>query len=108
MAKNDVRIKRVPIELDKTRHLVFDMNAFCELEDEYGDFQEAMNKISSGSIKATRAMLWAALIHEDETLTPKKVGAMIAPNQLEGIVTKITDAITAALPEADESDTKNK
>jgi hypothetical protein len=37
----DVRAKLIPIQLDKERHLKFDLNAFAELEDIYGDINTA-------------------------------------------------------------------
>ena len=44
MALHDIREVRIPIELDKPRTLLFDLNAFAELEDiwnEYGVFGKA-------------------------------------------------------------------
>jgi hypothetical protein len=32
---NNIRIKKVPIKLDKKRHLLYDLNAYCELENYY-------------------------------------------------------------------------
>ena len=64
MALRDIREVRIPIELDKSRTL-----------------------------------LWAGLLHEDEKLTERQVGAMISLTNVERIMEQITEALTAALPE---------
>ena len=45
MDGKDIRQIGVVIELDKERHLVFDLNAFCDLEDRYGTIEKAMNEM---------------------------------------------------------------
>ncbi len=82
MALHDIREVRIPIELDKPRTLLFDLNAFAELEDKFGSL-----------------LLWAGLLHEDENLTERQVGAMISLTNVEKIMEQITEALTAALPE---------
>lgn len=74
---NDVRIKKVTVELDKTRTLLYDLNAFAEMEDRYGSIQAILDDVSKGSIKALRLVLWAGLIHEDDSLSPYDVGKWI-------------------------------
>ena len=44
MAKSNVRVKEVELNLDKPRKLVYDMNAFISLEDIYGTIEEALKK----------------------------------------------------------------
>ena len=46
-----------------------------------------------------RTLLWAGLLHEDEKLTERQVGAMISLTNVEHIMEQITEALTAALPE---------
>ncbi|WDU84207.1 hypothetical protein [Caloramator sp. Dgby_cultured_2] len=104
MSVNDIRVKMIPIQLDKERHLKFDLNAFAELEELYGDFQTAMDAMSKGSIKAIRAMLWAGLIHEDEKLTIKQVGSMIDMTNINEIVSAISKAISEAMPKVDDEE----
>lgn len=98
---NDIRPKIIPINLDRERHLKFDMNAFAELEDLYDDFQTAMESATKGSIKAVRAMLWAGLVHEDENLTIKDVGSMIDMSNIRYVVDIISKAVTEAMPKID-------
>lgn len=99
---NDIRPKSITINLDKERHLKFDLNAFAELEEIYGDFETAMNEMTKGSVKAVRAILWAGLVHEDETLTIKQVGSMIDMSNISYVVEIISKAISEAMPKVDE------
>ena len=45
MALHDIREVRIPIELDKPRTLLFDLNAFAELEDKFGSLDQAFQKM---------------------------------------------------------------
>lgn len=103
----DVRIKAIPIKLDKERHLKFDLNAFAELEEEYGNIEDALKQMEKGSIKALRAILWAGLIHEDENLTPKQVGSLIGLSDLEELAKSLTKAIKGHLPAPKDENNKN-
>jgi hypothetical protein len=96
---NDVRIKPIPITLDKPRTLLYDFNAFMELEDLYGDINKAFKGLEQLKMRPIRDMIWAGLIHEDESLTPKQVGKMLHVLNLEEIATKITEALGISLPE---------
>lgn len=98
---SDIRPKVMTINLDKERHLKFDLNAFAELEEIYGDFETAMNEMSKGSIKAVRSILWAGLVHEDENLTIKQVGSMIDMSNIKEVMAVISKAISEAMPEVE-------
>ena len=66
----DIKGKRIPIELDRTRHLIYDLNALAELEDRVGDLDKFFKSLSEKKglpLKIMRFMLWAGLISEDET-----------------------------------------
>lgn len=99
---SDIRIKPVTISLDKERTLVFDLNAFAELEDVYGEIDEALNAIGRGSIKAVRAVLFSGLVHEDETLTVKSVGKLVTLKNLQEVSAALTEAIKQAMPQGNE------
>jgi len=103
----DVRAKLIPIQLDKERHLKFDLNAFAELEDIYGDINTAFEAMQRGSIKAIRAMLWAGLVHEDKSLTIEQVGEMVHLGNMNEVMSAITKAINEAMPEAGDEAEKN-
>jgi hypothetical protein len=104
MSVKDIRPKAVPIQLDKQRHLLYDMNAFCEIEDKLGGIQQAFDILKTASPKGIRTLLWAGLVHEDEELTEKQVGAMFGLGSLEKISTAISEAIVGSLPEPKNDD----
>ena len=97
-----LKVKRIPIELDKPRTLLYDMNAFIELEEMFGTVEDAMKAVASKKMKPMRAFLWAGLIHEDEGLTEKQVGAMLTMENMEGIINKLNAAMQSSMPEIDE------
>jgi hypothetical protein len=104
----DVRQKGIPLQLDKERVLKFTLNSFAELEDMYGSVDQAMKSLEGGSMKAVRTLLWAGLIHEDPTLTPQTVGAMITMDDLETISASLITAMNLSMPEKDDKEEGNK
>ena len=102
MDGKDLRQIGVVIELDKERHLIFDLNAFCDLEDRYGTIEKAMNEMQKGSIKAIRYMLYLGLLNDDENLTEKKVGKLININNLQSVMQSLTAAMAISTPKVDE------
>ncbi|MBT9168523.1 MAG: hypothetical protein DDT19_01869 [Syntrophomonadaceae bacterium] len=92
-------------EIVKT--LVYDLNAFAELEELYGSVDEAMAAMEKGSIKAVRALLWAGLIHnhldenDQPTLKLRDVGKWVQISMLQDLSKKIEKALKDALPEAE-------
>lgn len=106
MAKGiDVKGKRIPIELDRTRYLIYDLNALAELEDRVGELDTFFKSISekkSLPLKTMRLLLWAGLISEDEEITEKIAGALVLPDNLEYVTGKIIEAINSSMPESQE------
>ena len=103
MALRDVKEITVPLELDKPRTLKFDLNAFAELEEKYGNMEQAFFAMQSGSMKAARTLLWAGLLHEDEKLTERKVGSMVTLDNLSTVMDTISAALLEAMPPDDEN-----
>ena len=101
MKGTDIRQKGIEIKLDKTRHMIFDLNAFCELEDKFGDIQKAFSVLDTGSMKGIRTVLYAGLLHEDETLTEKKVGQLITMQNITEVSEIMAKALSEAMPEVD-------
>jgi hypothetical protein len=101
MPKNDVRVKQVSVQLDKDRHLCYDMNAFCDLEEKFGTIDQAFEALKSGQIQTIRTMLWVGLLHEDETLTERQVGKWISLGNAKELSQAMTEAIQSALPQVD-------
>ncbi len=73
---------RLPITLDKERHLLFSLNALDEVQDKFGGIDKMGDAMSgSGAIKNIKWLL-TLLINEgaddgEEELTEKQVGRMI-------------------------------
>lgn len=103
MNAKDVRAKPVPIVLDKKRTLQYDLNAFIALEELYGDVDKALAAFEKGDMKALRALLWAGLLHEDETLTPQKAGSLIMMSDIERVSEAMMAALEQAMPAVDDS-----
>lgn len=98
---NDVKVKQVSVQLDKERHLCYDMNAFCDLEEKFGTIDQAFEALQSGQIRTIRTMLWVGLLHEDETLTERQVGKWISLSNSKDLSQAMTEAMLSALPQAD-------
>ncbi len=102
MAKaQEVRPKPVTINLDKERGLLFDFNAFIELEDIYGSIEDAMNSLGKGKrrLRPIRDLVWAGLLHEDENLTVRQVGRLLTIANIEEVAGKGVKAIEASIPD---------
>ena len=101
---NEVKIRSIQIILDKPRNLIFDLNAFEELENIYSTLDEALDAFSKDpqKIKHLKNFLFAGLVHEDDSISPKIVGTMIGYENLTDIVNMIWSAITHALPDPKE------
>jgi hypothetical protein len=109
----DVRLKPVPIELDKARTVFYDFNAYAELEEQFGSLDKMFKRIEKPTLRDLQILLWAGLLHElpdpviedgknvyyddDEPFTVRKVGKI-----LHGIndLAKINLAVFAAIAEA--------
>lgn len=99
---NNVKETGVKIQLDKERTMLFDLNAFCELEEHYGTLDEALDGLKKMSFKSIRKLLHASLVHEDEALTEKAVGKFVNIENMSDIATKISEAFNNSSPEIDE------
>lgn len=113
---DDVRVKPIPIIFEepteieggdgkkikvvnrKERNLFFDFNALIELEKKYGSVSAAMSGIKDLKIENMRDMIWAGLLHEDETLTPKQVGKWLNMGNVEYIAETIMEAMGVQMP----------
>lgn len=100
--KSVSQVKNVPIMLDRERNLRFDLNAFANLEEAFGSIDTALKNMEQGSVKAVRAILWAALVHEDPTLTQQYIGSLLSVSELEAVAAKLTEAITGVMPTQEE------
>ncbi len=95
----------VTIMLDKERHLRFDLNAMAAFEEATGKniFEEEVVKkiINKTSPRDLRALLWSMILHEDEALTIKQVGAWVNINNVREATLKAVEAWASAMPKAE-------
>lgn len=96
----DAKAKTTKITLSDgvERELRFTLNAMAEMEDRYGSVDNAFKALENNSIKAVRFVLWAGLMHADETLTEKQVGNLIDINLMENILSTVEEAFNNDLP----------
>lgn len=74
---------KVPVFLDRLRHLKFDLNSLCVLEEKFGNIEKALQELERGVMRAVRVILWAGLCHEDPDLTEQAVGEMVTVDNLD-------------------------
>ncbi len=98
MSLQDIKSAAIAIQLDKPRMRLYDLNSFSELEEVYGSMDAAFKAMQTGSMKAARTLLWAGLLHEDESLTAKQVGGMVTMQNLEVVMDAISKALLDAMP----------
>lgn len=90
----------IPIELDRPRRLRFDFNAFAAYEEATGKNVLAGDlQADLSSVRGLRALLWAALLHEDPELTQQQVGAMLHLGNLTEMTGRVQAALAQALPD---------
>lgn len=88
--------KGININLDKPRTLRYGMNALVKIEDITGKSILSLD-LSKVGVKDLLAIIYAGLYHEDQTLTPEKVGDLIDEySDLNEVAEKIGEALTLA------------
>lgn len=87
----------VSVELDKERNIRFTMNALAEIEDALGVPLSEMEKVAM-TMKNIRTILWAGLIHEDDSLTVEQVGNMVDLGNIKEVQEKVAEAFAMAQP----------
>jgi hypothetical protein len=95
---------KVPITLDRERHVVLSFNALCDVEKAIGRNPFAMDadsQIDLSSPNTIRAYLWAGLRHEDPTLTLEQTGDLLESTEGGWVsaMAAIAQALEAALPD---------
>lgn len=104
MRASELKNKGIKFKLnEKDYELKFDMNTFCELEEVYGDLNQAFEDLQNRKIKAIRALIYSAVKAEDESVTLKEVGKMLTLGDMESLGTAINEALEVAMPEATEN-----
>ena len=100
----DLKMSGIKFKLgEKEYELKLNMNTFCELEDVYGDLNSAFEDLQKMKLKAIRALIYAAIKAQDESVTLRSVGEMLELNDLESIGTAINQALAVSMPEVKEN-----
>lgn len=96
------------INLDKPRKLVFDLNAMSAYEEVTGESVFDLQS-KTPTAKMFRALVWAALLSEDENITLKEVGKLITSENMTEIQRKMDQTIidSTKTGEAPDESTKN-
>lgn len=101
---SELKNKGIKFKLsDKEYEFKFDMNTFCELEEVYGDINQAFEDLQNRKIKAIRALIYSAIKTEDESVNLKEVGKILTLNDMERLGTAINEALIIAMPEVTEN-----
>lgn len=104
MKAAELKNKGIKFKLgEKEYELKLNMNTFCELEEVYGDLNAAFDDLQNMKLKAVRALIYAAVKVEDEGITLKTLGEQLGLNDLERLGTAINEALSKAMPEAEEN-----
>jgi len=100
---NIKKLRREPVVVDigdgVERKLRYTLNSFALIEEKYGTVDNAMEVLKSGSVAAIRFVLWAGLVHEDESLSEHYVGSQIDLSDLEDLAEKMNKAMMGDLPQ---------
>lgn len=93
-------IKKIPVQLDRERTLVYDYAAILALEEVAGVnlLQGVDLNAVFGSAKGVRDFLWAGLLHEDPDLTREQVTALLSFDRIVEVGAAITTALNEAMP----------
>jgi hypothetical protein len=78
----------------------FNLGAFALIEDEYGDIDTLLAKVTKGSAKATIALLWAGLQEHHPGITRAEVGALANLRDMAAIASAIYGNAGNAIPQA--------
>ena len=98
--------KSVTIELDKIRNLRYGLNALVKVEELTGKSITKLD-LENISMKDLRTILFAGLYHEDNDLTPEKVGELIDDySNIGEVAGKLGEAFTIAFG-GDEKNAQN-
>jgi len=112
----DINPKPVTINLGgKQRELLFDLNAFCVLEDLYGSIEGARALFDQKPNLKTIRILTAAALASDESgdfedesgnISIKKVARVVTLENLGEVTEKVMEAFKNAMPLPSEDPTK--
>lgn len=103
---NNVRIEKVPVQLDRERSLVCSLYAMAEIEAEYGDLKTAITKLGTAEQVVIHKFLWLFLQYDDTDLTETETSELMNGVDEYYLLDRIFAAIRVSLP-ASETEDKN-
>lgn len=81
----------------------FDLNALCNLQDTFGDFEQAFKNLDMKDLKKIRTLLHIALANgENIDISEREVGALITLENIHEVIDALTSAFGNAMPSTDE------
>lgn len=108
---------RLPIDLDRERHLLFSLNVLDEMQDKFGGYDKLGEALRGKDVFKNVKWLLTRLVNEgagddEEELTEQQVGKMIHAGNLNEIISTILSAFHMGTvgtpepqaPEEDEAD----
>ncbi len=107
---NLVKPQGISFNVDgKEYFLVYDFNAFSELEKEFGSMQKAFNVLGeSPSFTDISKIIIAGTASNEEKLTLKELGAVLTPKEVPAMLELVNEALKVAMPETEEAPLKTK
>jgi hypothetical protein len=104
----NMKVVEVPITLDRKRKLRYDLNALEVIEELYGDIMTALEDLDKRKIKAFKTILYAGLIHEDESLTLDGIGKMVTFATMKSATNDIANALSGNIKASEKSDSEGE
>lgn len=96
-------VPTVTITLDRERTMRMDMNAFADFEAvTHKSFMNGSLDLANLTSDDMRALIWACLVQDDESLTQRDVGKMLHMGNLAAATNLIAELFTKAMPEPEE------
>lgn len=112
MSIKDLKNKKTKLKLgDKEFEIAFDFNAIAELDEVYGDFEDAMKALNSGKgrLKAIRALTYSMIKPRYEDITLLEVGEMLSEimggkDKATEVMEQIKTAIELGMPKNEDTE----
>lgn len=100
-----VKPKNITLELGgKEYKIVYDFNAFAELEENFGSVQDAFERLSnSPKMGDILTIVKAGLASSEVEVSKKELGSYLTPANLPEVMQAINEAISIAMPAVDEN-----
>lgn len=106
MAKKSEVMKDEGVKItlgNKDFEVKFDLNALCNLQDEFGELDEAFKSLDMKDLKKIRKLLRIALANgENIDITELEVGALINLDNIHEVTDTLTKALNGAMPSTTE------